>query len=315
VKKKIGIIGASGYTGFELVKILAGHSGVELLVLNSKGSGGKKISEIYPEFQKDLVYTDHSMQKIREMELDLVFLAREAGFAKKAVVDLNCKIVDLSRDLRFENNTVYGLPELFRDKIKAAETIANPGCYATAAILASYPLVKEGVVDHIIFDCKSGYSGAGRTPSYLNDPNNYEDNIIAYKIAYHRHIPEIEKCLAIFSQNRLKISLSPHVIPLFRGIMCTTHVILNQDINIDAIKMLYEKTYNDEPFVKIFEDRLPELHDIQNTNYCYLGGFEIDKNGRAVIVATLDNLVKGASGQAVQNMNLMLGFEETEALL
>lgn len=308
MKKKVGIIGASGYTGYELIRILSHHPNVELVVRNSSGWGSRKVKKLYPDFKSNMTFTDYSLKEINKMKLDLLFLAMQQGFAKETAHTFQCKVVDLSRDLRFAANTVYGLPEYFREKIKSANIVANPGCYATAAILAAAPIIKKKLAKQIIFDCKSGYSGAGRTPSYVNEPKNYENNIIAYKITQHQHKSEIEKCLG------MQISFTPHVIPVFRGIMCTAHILLNNSkTKIRSIKSLYKKFYAKEPFVKIFEDRLPELHDVQNTNYCIIGGFEMDNN-RLVIIATLDNLVKGASGQAVQNMNIMLGFKETEAL-
>ena len=316
--KKIGIIGASGYTGFELIKILSRHKDVELVALNSAGWGGKNVSELYTSFTSDLKFTDYTLNEIKDLRPDLLFLAMQENYARDTAPKLNCKVIDLSRDLRFKGDTAYGLPELFRSKIKSAKVVSNPGCYATASILAALPLVKEGIAKNIVFDCKSGYSGAGRTPSYLNDPKHYENNIIAYKLTQHNHRDEIEKCLneqrAEGEERRVNVSFTPHVIPLFRGIMATAHILLQKSVDADKIRNLYTDFYAKEPFVKVVE-KLPELHDVQNTNLCCIGGFEVDSNNRLVVVATIDNLLKGASGQAVQNMNLMLGFEETEGLI
>lgn len=312
--KRIGIIGASGYTGFELVKILARNPDIEFAALNSENADGARMADLYPGFDTSLVYTNYTLPEIRRMGLDLIFLAREHGYARQTYDKFNCPVIDLSQDLRFKNGSVYGLPEIFREHIGNSRIVANPGCYATASILAAYPLVRTGCVNHIIFDCKSGYSGAGRSPSYLNDPEHYHDNVIAYRLSDHQHGAEIAVCLRRCTETEVDISFTPHVIPAFRGILCTSHVLLNQRFARDELIDLYRQCYEHEPFVRIFPDRIPELHDVQHTNFCCLGGFESDDTGRVVVIATLDNLGKGASGQAVQNMNLILGFAETTSL-
>lgn len=307
--KRIGIIGASGYTGFELIKLLKLRQEIELFALNSETCAGKKVKEIYSESNCELLFTNYSLKEIDSLDCALIFLCMDEGYAKMAIKNLNCKIIDLSRDLRFSEDIVYGLPEIYRNKIKSARIVANPGCYATASILGALPVVKNKLAKHIIFDCKSGYSGAGRTPSYLNNPDNYPDNVIPYKISQHPHRTEIRKYLEFE-----KISFTPHVVPLFRGIMCTIHIILKRKIKTNDVQTIFKEFYKNQPFIKI-PDRIPELHDVQNTNLCCIGGFEIDDTNQLVIISTIDNLVKGASGQAVQNMNLMLGFKETEGLL
>src|SRR3989344_5465624 len=233
------------------------------------------------------------------------------------VPKLKPKVIDLGADYRFKDtkvyekvygnkhsekiSAVYGLPELFREKIKKAKVVGNPGCYPTASLLSALPIDK--LAKYIIFDCKSGYSGAGMKKSFVNDPENYTDNVLAYNISKHRHKYEIGQFL------KAKMSFTPHVIPVFRGLMVTTHVLLNKKIDIKKIKKLYKDYYKDEPFVKI-ADSIPTLHDVQNTNYCVIGGFEMDENNQLVIVSVIDNLLKGASGQAVQNMNIMFGLKE-----
>lgn len=321
MKIKTGIIGASGYAGYELIKILGKHRKADLIVLNSRTHAGKIVKSIYPDFlDKELKFTNAQVEEISN--LDVVFLTVPNGAAMKIVPKLKCKVIDLSADYRFKNrgiyekvykikhedknrNAVYGLPELFRAEIKKTNAVGNPGCYATASILAALPIQEHA--DNIIFDCKSGYSGAGIKQTYVNDQKNYSDNIIAYKLTNHRHKQEIEQFL------KNKISFTPHVIPVFRGLMCTMHAILNKHISKEEIKNIYEDYYKNEPFVKIV-DKIPELHDVQNNNYCWLGGFEIDDNNQLVVVSVLDNLLKGASGQAVQNMNIMFGFDEREGL-
>ena len=308
MKKKIAIIGARGYTGGELIKLLACRPDIELVCLNSEGHAGQLIRDVHPECGGDLVFTDYPIAEINAMKPELVFLCMADGFAAATAGKLDGRIIDLSRDLRFTNGAIYGLPEIFRAEIARTRIVANPGCFATACILGALPVVRNGLAERIIFDCKSGFSGAGKTPSYRNDPKNISDNILAYKISDHPHRAEIIRGLEFAS-----VSFTPHVLPVFRGIMATIHVILNRKISDGEIRAMYEKAYAPEPFVKIL-DRLPELRDVRLTNYCCLGGFEIDDTGRLVVVATIDNLLKGASGQAVQNMNLMLGLPETEGL-
>jgi len=309
LKKRIGIIGASGYTGFELIKLLNSRREIELVVLNSETCVGKKVKELYPESNDELTFTNYSFEEIADFSCHLVFLCMDEGYTKMAIEKLNCKIIDLSRDLRFSDGIVYGLPEIYKSKIRSARKVANPGCYATASILGAFPVVKNKLAKQIIFDCKSGYSGAGRKPSYLNNPDNYTDNIIPYEISQHSHRAEIQKYLEFE-----RISFTPHVVPLFRGILCTIHIILNEKIKANDGQSIYKEFYKNQPFIKIL-DRIPELHNVSNTNLCCIGGFEIDDANRLVVISTLDNLIKGASGQAVQNMNLMLGLKETEGLL
>lgn len=324
---KAGIIGASGYTGYELIKLLKKHPEVELKVLNSHSYNGKKVSSLYKDFGGEEEFTNYSVDEINKMKLDCVFLALPHTKAFDVVPNLKCKkIIDLSADYRFkkaeeyeevygvkhldkDNNkkAVYGLPELFKEKIKKAKIVANPGCYATACLLASLPIQKSA--KYIVFDCKSGWSGAGKESAYAKDPNVIKDNLQAYKLTSHRHKYEIEQFI------KTKLSFTPHVIDTFQGMMCTTHLLLKKKIAKEEIIKLFEDFYKGQPFVKIVKDKIPDIKDVQKTNYCHIGGFEIDENNQLVIVSVIDNLIKGASGQAVQNMNLMLGFDEGEGLL
>ena len=321
--KKVGIIGASGYTGYELIKILKKHPKVELAVLNSKSYEGKKVKELYPDFNSEDIFTNYSVDEINDMKLDCIFLAVPHKTAMETVPKLKCKVVDLSADYRFkkkelyekvygiehtDNKTkaVYGLPELFKEKIKKAKLIANPGCYATVCTLSAFPIQK--LVKYVVFDCKSGYSGAGKESAYTKNPSIIKENLVAYKLVNHRHKYEVEQFI------KTRLSFTPHVIDAFQGMMCTMHAILKKNTNKEGIIKIFKEFYKDEPFVKIMEDKIPDLHDVQKTNYCCLGGFEIDENNQLVVVSVIDNLIKGASGQAVQNMNLMFGFDEKEGL-
>lgn len=320
---RAGIIGASGYTGYELIKILKKHPQVELVVINSQSYNGKKVSELYTDYKGNDAFTNYSLDEINQLKLDCIFLALPHASAYEYVPKLNCKIIDLSADYRFkdiqtyesvygvkhtdpENNkiAVYGLPELFRDRIKKAKIIANPGCYATCSILAALPVMKHA--KYIVFDCKSGWSGAGKSSAYAKDPNIIKDNFVAYKLTNHRHKPEIEQFI------KKKLSFTPHVIDAFEGMMATTHILLKDNISKEEIIKLYEDFYQNEPFVKVIQGRIPEIKDVAFTNFCHIGGFEVDENNRLVVVSVIDNLLKGASGQAVQNMNIMFGFDENE---
>jgi N-acetyl-gamma-glutamyl-phosphate reductase len=325
MKKRVGIIGASGYTGHELLKILKHHSRISVEALNSRSFSGQKVSSLYRDFAGDDVYTDLSYKAINALKLDLIFLALPHRLSMGVVskLDKNTRIIDLSADFRFQdpklyekvydhkalyekNDWIYGLPELFKEKISNARLVSNPGCYATCSILAAYP-VRE-LAKHIIFDCKSGWSGAGRDSAYAKDPSKLNDNLIAYNIARHRHKYEIQQFI------KTRLSFTPHVFNTFQGMMCTAHILLKKNVKSADVFKSYEEFYRQSPFVRI-KHQSPGVSDTRKTNFCDIGGFEIDETNQLVIVATIDNLWKGASGQAVQNMNLMLGFNEPEGLL
>jgi N-acetyl-gamma-glutamyl-phosphate reductase len=323
-KIKVGIIGATGYTGYELVKILVNHKEADLVAVNSESAPGKKVKEIYPDFDKELVYTGYSIDEINKIKPDVVFLALPHTAAMEWVPKLKCKIIDLSADYRFKKageyekayglmhkdkktKAVYGLPEIFKEKIKKAKLIANPGCYATGMILSLLPIDKKKMAKHIVFDCKSGWSGAGKNSAYAKDSSITKDNIIAYNIVKHRHKYEVQQFI------KTKISFTPHVIDTFQGMMITSHILLKKKEDAEQVKKMYKDFYKGSAFVEVV-DKIPDLHAVQKTNKLMIGGFETDENNQMVIVAVLDNLIKGASGQAVQNMNIMFGFPETEGL-
>jgi N-acetyl-gamma-glutamyl-phosphate reductase len=323
--KKIAILGATGYTGHELLKILKNHPEVEIIALNSRSFAGQPVKSLYTDYKGDDTYTDYSIEQINEMKPDLIFTALPHKVSMETVkqIDQSIRVVDLSADYRFadhktyeqvydrdhvdpETHAVYGLPELFADDIKQARLVANPGCYATGGILAVYPI--QDRASHIIMDCKEGWSGAGRESPYAKDPSIIKDNLIAYKLAHHRHKYEMEQFI------KTPLGFTPRVIDTFQGMMCTAHIILKESAQPDEIIEVYRKFYENAPFVKI-DPAAVQIRETQKNNYCIIGGFEIDEANRLVIVSTLDNLIKGASGQAVQNMNLMLGLNQGAGLL
>ena len=247
--KTVGIIGASGYTGYELIKILKKHPNVELVALNSKTYAGQTVKSLYPDFfDAELKFTNASIEEINK--LDLVFLAVPHKTAMEIVPKLKCKVVDLSADYRFKKKeiyekvygvkhtdkktkAVYGLPELFKEKIKKAKVIANPGCYATVCTLNAFPIQK--LAKYIVFDCKSGYYGAGKESDYAKNPDILKENLVAYKLVNHRHKYEIEQFI------KTKLSFTPHVIPAFQGMMCTMHAILKKNINKEGIIKIFKE--------------------------------------------------------------------------
>jgi len=339
-KLKVGILGVTGYTGEELIKLLIRHPQVELKCLSTRSNPGKKIQEIYLYLagKIDLACDSYSAKKICE-KCDFVFLALPHAASMDIVPELlkrGLKVVDLSADYRFKDRdiyekwyavkhkdklnlstAVYGLTELERKFIKKTKLVANPGCYPTAAILALAPLLKNKLIklDDIIIDAKSGFSGAGRNSSldYLQGVRN---NFKAYAVNKHRHIPEIEEKLSKIAGKKVKIDFVAHLLPLERGILETIYVKKAKGFKLQASSLndMYKKFYKNEPFVKILnEGEFPQIKNVVNTNVCEIG---IIENGNTIaIISVIDNLLKGASGQAVQNMNVMCGFNEKEGLV
>ena len=327
---KVGIVGASGYTGGELLRFLKNHSNAEVVAATSRKFDGIPIHKVHPHLRDiDLKFEN---LKPSEIDADLVFTATPHGASMKIVPELieeGVKVVDLSGDYRFEDtdvyekwygfkhtnplDAVYGLPEINRAEIKKADLIANPGCFPTGAILACLPIVAEKLVDTIIVDSKSGVSGAGVKPTEASHYPNCSDNVAPYAVTSHRHMPEIQEKLRKFGD--VKVSFTPHLVPVTRGILTTAHSFLKEDVSSDYVKEIYDKFYEGEPFVRVLDtSEIPRLSSVRGSNYCHIGCFDIDENGRIVLVSAIDNLVKGASGQAIQNMNLMFGFPETESI-
>lgn len=330
---KIGIIGGTGYTGSELSRILCTHPGVELAALTSRQNAGKSVSSVHPFLKgySDIQFTE----KISDTDgLDMVFVATPHGVAMQEVpglLDLGIKVIDLSGDYRLHDvskyskwyghehtdienlqNSVYGLPELFRDKIKNADLVANPGCYATSAILACAPLMKEKVVENdVIIDAKSGTSGAGMVPSPRLHHPACGESVIPYSVGTHRHTPEIENAIEMFSGINAGVVMIPQLVPIVRGILSSCYMKSNKDLTAEDISEIYEKQYGKERFVHFVKE--PSIRAVVGSNHAHVAA-EMLEGGKIVAFGVLDNLVKGASGQAVQCMNLMLGLDETSGL-
>ncbi|MDR0778872.1 MAG: N-acetyl-gamma-glutamyl-phosphate reductase [Methanomassiliicoccaceae archaeon] len=329
--KKIGIIGGTGYTGGELARILCAHPDIEIAAMTSRQSAGKKVSDTQTNLKGyiDIKYTE----SLAGVDLDLIFVATPHGVAMKeapSLLDSGIKVIDMSGDYRLHDasvykkwyghdhtdpkylkDSVYGMPELFRKEIKKAKIVANPGCYATATILATAPLLMaKAVKNDFIVDAKSGTSGAGMVPSPRIHHPFCGESIIPYSVGNHRHQPEMESVLDIVSKAGPKILFSPHLLPIVRGILSACYMTAINDITNEDIAKIYEKQYKDEPFVHFVEE--PSIRAVVCSNHCQVNAKIFDE--KIVAFGTIDNLVKGASGQAVQCANLMLGSKETAGL-
>lgn len=342
---KVGIIGSTGYAGNELVRLLMGHKDVEIMWYGSRSYIDKKYAEVYQNMFEIVEDTclDDNMEELAS-KVDVIFTATPQGFLAGVLTEeilSRVKIIDLSADFRikdvktyekwykiehrspqFIEEAVYGLCELNRDKIKGARLIANPGCYTTCSILTAYPLVKEGLInpDTLIIDAKSGTSGAGRGAKLPNLFCEVNENMKAYGVTNHRHTPEIEEQLGYAAGKEIMVNFTPHLVPMNRGILATEYATLNKKADgtlptYEEVKAVYDKYYKNEKFVRVLEkDICPETKWVEGSNYVDVN-FKIDeRTGRIVMMGALDNLVKGAAGQAVQNMNLLFGFDEAEGL-
>ena len=342
---KAGIIGATGYAGSELVRILMGHKEVEIKWYGSRSYIDKKYAEVYQNMFEivDDVCLDDNMDELAS-QVDVIFTATPQGFLAGVLTEdiLNkVKIIDLSADFRikdvsvyekwykiehkspqFIEEAVYGLCEINRDKVKGARLIANPGCYTTCSILTAYPLVKEGLIDPntLIIDAKSGTSGAGRGAKLPNLFCEVNENMKAYGVTNHRHTPEIEEQLGYAAGKEIVVNFTPHLVPMNRGILATEYAALDTNAegrrpSHEEVQAVYDKDYGKEKFVRVLgKDVCPETKWVEGSNYVDVN-FKIDeRTGRIVMMGALDNLVKGAAGQAVQNMNLLFGFDEAEGL-
>lgn len=337
---KVGIIGATGYAGGELVRLLLGHKEAEIKWYGSRSYIDKKYSTVYQNMFQivDDVCMDDNMEELAN-QVDVIFTATPQGLCASLVNEeilSKTKVIDLSADFRIKDvktyeswygiehkspqlieEAVYGLCEINREQIRKARLIANPGCYPTCSILSIYPLLKEGLIDPstIIIDAKSGTSGAGRGAKVDNLYCEVNENIKAYGVASHRHTPEIEEQLGYAAGRTVTLNFTPHLVPMNRGILITAYASLKRDAGYGEVRAAYERYYENEQFVRVLEqDVCPQTKWVEGSNYVDVN-FKLDsRTGRVIMMGAMDNLVKGAAGQAVQNMNLMFGMEENMGL-
>ena len=337
---KVGIIGSTGYAGAELVRILTGHKEAEIVWYGSRSYVDKQYADVYRNMFQivDAACMDDNMDELAR-QVDVIFTATPQGLCASLVNEdilSKTKIIDLSADFRikdvsvyekwygiehkspeFINEAVYGLCEINRDKVKGARLVANPGCYTTCSILTAYPLAKEGIIDMstLIVDAKSGTSGAGRSakvPSLFCEVN---ESMKAYGVAGHRHTPEIEEQLSYAAGKPVTISFTPHLVPMNRGILVTAYASLVKDVTTEEVKAIYDKYYQNEYFVRVLKPGLPpETRWVEGSNFADVS-FKLDpRTKRVVMMGAIDNMVKGAAGQAMQNMNLLFGLPENTGL-
>ena len=337
---KVGIIGSTGYAGGELVRILTGHKDAEIVWYGSRSYIDQKYASVYQNMFQivDAKCMDDNMEELAR-QADVIFTATPQGLCASLVSEeilSQTKIIDLSADFRlkdvavyerwykiehkspqFIEEAVYGLCEVNREDVKKARLVANPGCYTTCSILTAYPLAKEGVIDMktLIVDAKSGTSGAGRGAKVPNLYCEVNENMKAYGVATHRHTPEIEEQLSYASGEDVMINFTPHLVPMNIGILATEYASLKKDVTYEDVKAIYDKYYKDEKFIRVLDEGVyPETKWVEGSNYVDIN-FKIDpRTNRIIMMGAIDNLVKGAAGQAVQNMNLMFGLDEAEGL-
>ena len=337
---KVGIIGATGYAGGGIVRILMGHKDAEIKWYGSRSYVDQKYADVYRNMFQivDAKCMDDNMEELAD-QVDVIFTATPQGLCASLVNEeilSKTKIIDLSADFRLKDvnvyeewykiehkapqyidEAVYGLCEINRDLVKSARIVANPGCYTTCSILTAYPLAKEGLIDMstLIIDAKSGTSGAGRGAKLPNLYCEVNENIKAYGVATHRHTPEIEEQLGYASGEKVVLNFTPHLVPMNRGILATEYATLKKKVTYEEVKAVYDQYYAKEKFVRVLDrDVCPETKWVEGSNYVDIG-FKIDpRTNRIIMMGAIDNLVKGAAGQAVQNMNLLFGLPEDEGL-
>jgi len=337
-KVRIAILGASGYTGAELLRLLLRHPAADVRALTAERQAGKTMDEVFPQFGGRGL---PRLQKIEELDwadFDLVFCALPHGTTQEVIARLprSLRVVDLSADFRLsdldtyaewyghahkapelQKEAVYGLTEIARESVRGARLVANPGCYPSSSQLPLIPLLLDGLIqpDDIIIDAKSGVTGAGRDAKQQNLYAEVTEGIHAYGVGGHRHAPEIEQGLSLAAGRPIAVNFTPHLMPMSRGILSTIYVKLAPGADVGALRRSLETKYAREPFVRVVpEGVVPATRHVRGTNNCLIGVFPDRLKGRAIIVSAIDNLTKGASGQAVQNMNVMLGLDETIGL-
>lgn len=336
---KAGIIGATGYAGAELVRILMSHPNVRIAAIGSKSFEGERLSSVYPSYYKlcDLICEDNSAVID---QCDVVFSALPHGLSEALAYECINKdkvFIDIGADFRLENEedykswyglefahpelhskAVYGLPEIYREDIKGKKLIANPGCYPTSAVLGLYPALKKGLIetDSLIIDAKSGVTGAGRTLSQTTHFADCNEGFAPYKIAEHRHIPEIEQSLVKAAGKRLRITFVPHLLPVSRGIVSTMYSRLKLGVSEQKLREAYENAYYESPFIRILPSgQVANLKNVRYTNLCDISLHIDNRTGNLIVVSAIDNMVKGAAGQAIQNMNIVFSLPEETGLV
>ena len=336
---RVGIVGATGYTGFELIRLLIGHPEAEISILTSRKYAGNPISEVFPSLRGRIKSRCRNapMEEVAE-ESDFIFSAVPHKTAMEVIPlfhEMGKRVVDLSADFRFRDHrvyekwyqlhtcpellkdAVYGLPELYRNRIKGARIVGNPGCYPTGALLPLIPLVKREVISYkgIVIDSKSGVSGAGRELSLETQFSEVNEGLKAYKILEHRHCPEIEQELSGLARHSLSVIFIPHLIPMSRGILTTIYCELAQNETTETVLKWVEDFYREEPFVRVCPlGKFPNTLDVRGSNFCDIGLKVDQQRGKLIAISAIDNLMKGASGQAIQNMNIMCDFPENMGL-
>jgi N-acetyl-gamma-glutamyl-phosphate reductase len=335
----VAVVGGTGYTGVELLRLLVAHPHVDLKYITSRSESGKKVADMFPNLRgfTDICFSEPALETLAQC--DVVFFATPNGTAMKMVPDLiekGVRVVDLAADFRLKDaeiwkqwygmehdcadilaEAVYGLPEINRALIKSARVVANPGCYPTAVTLGFLPLIEQDLIDdqHLIADAKSGVSGAGRGASVATLQAESAENFKPYAVHGHRHLPEIRQTLAALASHEVGLTFVPHLVPMIRGIEASLYAVLNSDVTIGVLNKLYIDRYANEPFVDVLpEGTMPETRTVKGANNCRLSVFVPQQGNTVVVSSVIDNLVKGAAGQAIQNMNIMFGFEETTGL-
>lgn len=335
---KVGIVGATGYAGAELCRLIMGHPQAELSAISSVSFEGKTLSEVYPAYFHMCDMICGTQEQVLEKS-EVIFAALPHGLSQELAaqcVKAGKAFIDLGADFRLESEeeykewyggsftdkalhqeAVYGLPELFRERIRGKRLIANPGCYTTAVPLALAPALEAGLIqpEGIIADCKSGVTGAGRKPTQGNHYPELNEGFTAYKVAAHRHTPEMEQTLSHIAGQKIKLTFVPHLLPINRGILATCYAKLAPGAELAAIRKAYENRYAGEFFIRLLPDgQCANVKNVRCTNFCDISLFADSRTDTFIAVSAIDNMVKGAAGQAIQNMNLTLGIDETAGL-
>lgn len=337
-KIKVGVVGATGYAGSEICRLILGHPQAELAAISSVSFEGMALSQVYPAYYQICDMVCGTQEEVVEKS-DVIFAALPHGLSQELgaqCYSLGKTFIDMGADFRLESEeeykewyggeyqdkalhqeAVYGLPEFFREKIRGKKLIANPGCYTTAVPLALVPALEAGLIEPqgIIADCKSGVTGAGRKPTQSNHYPELNESFTAYKVANHRHTPEIEQTLSKIAGEKLKLTFVPHLLPINRGILATCYAKLKPGVTEEQLWKVYHARYDGEFFVRLLpEGQVANVKNVRYTNYCDVSLFVDSRTGTFIAVSAIDNMVKGAAGQAIQNMNLSFGLEETTGL-